>query len=392
MSETIETLPDAGVTFWPVGNGDSTTVSICGEYKLQIDIHHMSSSGNEEEEAYPVVDHLLESLPTRNNKPYLATFALTHPDEDHIKGFSQLLEAALIGELWFTPRIFNEYRKELCPEAEAFRNEAERRLKLVIENNGDVESGDRIRIFGYDSLLEEAKYSGLPKDLLTIPGQEVSIVDGKDLSETFSSFVHTPFKADEEDERNDTSLGMQISLGNEDEKLKILVFGDLSHDSLRKVIDISKESGNEEKMQWNILLAPHHCSKSVMYTKDEQDDIILQREMMDDLESLALEPGYVISSSKSVPRVNEKGDNPPHALAKARYEEIVPDEFLCTHSESGEEAQPIVFEKSKLNKLILNGSVVAQELAPKSLDDSINDARGHDAPPSKTAGFGAYIP
>ena len=36
-------LPTQGVTFWPVGNGDSTTVSINDDVKLQIDLHHMLS-------------------------------------------------------------------------------------------------------------------------------------------------------------------------------------------------------------------------------------------------------------------------------------------------------------------------------------------------------------
>jgi len=179
---------------------------------------------------------------------------------------------------------------------------------------------------------------------------------------------------------------MQISLGSEEDDLKVLIFGDLEHDSLRKIIDISKANENDDKLKWNILLAPHHCSKSVMYTKDENDNNVLQQEMMDDLESYCLDTGYVVSSSKSIPSSNKKGDNPPHAKAKARYEEIVSTDFLCTHNDESEDAEPIVFEKTE-EALTLNGESVSVVTA-KSLSSTVNDARASGTPPTNTAGFG----
>ena len=179
---------------------------------------------------------------------------------------------------------------------------------------------------------------------------------------------------------------MQISLGREEDDLKVLILGDLEHDSLRKIIDISKANENEDELKWNILLAPHHCSKSVMYTKDENDNNVLQQEMMDDLERFCLDTGYIVSSSKSIPASNKKGDNPPHAIAKDRYEEIVSSEFLCTHNDESEDAEPIVFDKSG-DELILNGESISA-VAAKSLSSIIDDARASGTPPTNTAGFG----
>lgn len=380
-----DSIPNKGVTFWPVGNGDSTTISISDEVKIQIDLHHMVAAEDDEEEYYPVVDHLTEDLPEIDGVPYLSVFALTHPDKDHIQGFDKLLEQATIGELWLTPRIFID--DELSKEAEDFYNEADRRLKLAIKNNGQLESGDRIRIFGYNSILDDKKFNGFPEELLTLPGDELSLVDGEDMSGEFSTFIHSPFKAEEEEDRNDSSLGMQITLGNEEDNIKVLIFGDLAHEGMRKLIDISKANDNEDKLEWNILLAPHHCSKSIMYTKDENDNNVFQREMMDDLESYCLDTGYIISSSKSVPASNQKGDNPPHAIAKDRYEEIVSTEFLCTHNEESEDAEPIVFEKTD-EGLSLNGEHISNTNT-KDLGASINEARSSGTPPTNTAGFGA---
>jgi beta-lactamase superfamily II metal-dependent hydrolase len=379
-----EHLPTQGVTFWPVGNGDSTTISINDDVKVQIDLHHIVASDSDEEECYPVVDHLVEELPKVDNKPYLSVFALTHPDKDHIQGFAKLLDEATIGELWVTARVF--YDEELSQEAETFFDEAERRRKLAIKHNGALESGDKIRVFGYNKILQEGKFKGFPKELLTLPGENLSLIDGEDLEQEFRAFIHSPFKTEDQEERNDSSLAIQVSLGNEEDDLKILIFGDLEHHGMRKIIDISKANDNETKLEWNILLAPHHCSKSVMYIKDENDKSVFQREMMDDLESYCLDTGYVVSSSRSIPASNKRGDNPPHAKAKARYEEIVSTEFLCTHNAASEEAEPIVFEKTD-GGLILNGKSVCLDNA-KPLTESVNEARSSGTPPTNTAGFG----
>ena len=377
-------IPSKGVTFWPVGNGDSTTISISDDVKIQIDLHHLVAAEDDNEEYYPVVDHICEDLPLVDGNPYLSVFALTHPDKDHIQGFDKLLEQATIGELWLTPRIFID--EELSKEAEAFFDEADRRRKLAIDNKGELDPGDRIIIFGYHSILENDKFKGFPEELLTLPGENVTLVDGEDVSDDFSAFIHSPFQTEEEEDRNDSSLGMQITLLDEYDDLKILIFGDLAHDSMRKLIDISKANDNEEMLEWNILLAPHHCSKSIMYTKDDEDNNVFQQEMMDDLKQYRLDTGYIVSSSKSIPESNEKGDNPPHAIAKEEYLKIVDNDFLCTHNEESEDAEPIVFEKVD-GGLILNGDLI-EETGGKDLGDSISDARGAGVPPTNTAGFG----
>jgi len=377
-------LPAKGATFWPVGNGDSTTISISEEVKIQIDLHHMVAAEDDDEEYYPVVDHLVESLPEVDGSPYLSVFALTHPDKDHIQGFDKLLEQATIGELWLTPRIFID--DKLSKEAKAFFEEADRRRKLAIDNKGELEPGDRIRFFGYDSILEDEKFKGFPEELLTLPGESLVLVDGEDVSDDFSAFIHSPFKTDEEEDRNDSSLGMQITLKDKLDDLKVLIFGDLSHDGVRKLIDISKANDNEEMLEWNILLAPHHCSKSVMFTKDEDDNNVFEQEMMNDLKQYRLDTGYIVSSSKSIPESNEKGDNPPHAIAKEEYLKIIDNDLLCTHNEASKDAEPIVFEKID-GGLILNGEQI-EETSSKNLDDTVSDARGAVVPPTNTAGFG----
>ena len=82
----------------------------------------------------PVVDELAACLPKRGGRPYLSVFALTHADQDHCRGFADLLEAVTIGELWATPRLWREYQDAdavICDDARAFQEEAERRVRAT---------------------------------------------------------------------------------------------------------------------------------------------------------------------------------------------------------------------------------------------------------------------
>ena len=59
---------------------------------MQIDLRHLEKADDPEEPEWPIIDHLVKVLPKKNGKPYLAVFALTHPDKDHTQGFAELLK------------------------------------------------------------------------------------------------------------------------------------------------------------------------------------------------------------------------------------------------------------------------------------------------------------
>ena len=378
-------LPSQGFVFWPVGTGDSTTIGVTDGVLLQVDLRHLKSSSDDEDPHTPIVDQLVELLPEVDGKPYLSVFALTHPDEDHCLGFSDLLERVSIGELWFTPRIFREYTKDLCDDAIVFSKEAQRRVEETIRKGGAVSSGERVRIIGYDDLLMEDDYEGLPVDRLTIPGNEIVELDGVDHSECFRAFVHAPFKDDADRERNDTSLGLQKTLHRGFESARALLLGDLCYPTIRQIFDRS----DNQDLEWNVLLAPHHCSKSVMYWQEEgEEEESLKQDLLDDMERTAVSPGYVVSSSEPIPATNRPGDNPPHAKAKRRYEEIANDGFHCTQGPPNEAApEPVVFQLGD------DGCEIdrPRSHAAKSDDGlaaAISAARGGHKPPTERVGFG----
>lgn len=367
-------LPARGLVFWPVGNGDSTTIVIDSTY-LQVDINHLEKSGDEDDPSVAIVNELVERLPKVDGRPYLAAFALTHPDQDHCRGFAKLLDEVDIGELWFTPRIFREYKKDLCDDAAKFKKEAERRVKKTIDVNGDPGAGNRVRVFGYSEQLRNDDFEDFPDDRVTVPGEALTVIDEKELSDYFRAFVHAPFKDDDAGERNDTSLGMQITLYDGIVKLRALLLGDLSYPIIKRIFDVSEA----DDLAWNVLLAPHHCSKAAMYWKDDGDDEEkLKKHIVDEMDKASRDPNRVVSSSITVPSSNNPGDNPPHAKAKTQYETIT-DSFLCTMDQD----DPIVAE-IKAGAVVLTGAVTVSMSAAQAAEQ----ARGVNEPPRSAHTYG----
>ena len=369
------TLPERGLVFWPVANGDSTTVVIDSATHLQIDLNHLEKSEDDEDPAWSVVDELVQLLPTKHGRPYLSAFALTHPDQDHCRGFAKLLDEVDVGELWFTPRVFREYKKDLCDDAEAFKNEAERRVEKTIDTTGDPGAGHRVRIFGYSELLDDDEFKNFPDDRLTVPGNELTTIDEMNLSGEFRTFVHAPFKDDDAGERNDTSLGMQVTLFDGSKMLRALLLGDLSYPIIKRIFEVSAT----DDLAWNVLLAPHHCSKAVMYWQDEDDDKEkLKKHIVNAMDDASKDPNRIVASSNTVPSSNDPGDNPPHAKAKTQYETITTS-FLCTMDHD----DPIVvsLEDEKI-------SFAGAPTPSKSALQAAREARGSNETPQDAVTYG----
>lgn len=294
-------LPERGFAFWPVGCGDSSTIVVDDNVVLQLDLRHMEKSEDDDDPAWPVIDELVRLLPRKSGKPYLAVFALTHPDQHHIAGFEELLRRVVIGEIWHTPRIFRDYEKHapLCEAARAFRSEAHRRRRKMTETGGNAAPGDRLRVVGYDDLFEEEAYKDFPREYLTIPGSVLTELDHKDVSAHFEAFVHAPFKDDMAESRNNTSLALQITLKHGATSRSALFFGDREYPTVKQVFEVSKQQGNADRCVWDILLAPHHCSKKVMYWADDDEaKETFRADVMLLMQEHANAGAYIIASAK----------------------------------------------------------------------------------------------
>jgi len=388
MSEPFA-LPKQGFVFWPIGSGDSTTiVAKDNDLVMQLDLHHLEKSVKPEEPEWPLIDALVKLLPKKTEKPYLAVFALTHPDRDHVAGFVELLKRVCIGEIWHTPRVFNEYKKDLCDDAKAFKEEAERRSDITIKNKGIVNSGDRIRIIGHDDIFFEAPYIDFPKQWRTSPGTPVTLLDGVDLTGKFEAFIHAPFKDDIGGDRNNTSLAMQVTLTVAGNVGKALFFGDREYPNIKRIFDKTKEKKRPECLEWDIMLTTHHCSKSVMYWQDEdQEKETFRKDIMEDFATAMLKGAYLIASCHS-DFSNEDGKNPPHLKARKEYEKIVSaGHFICTHEYPNKKnPEPLKFTVDE-NGIGFNDKRQPSK-GPAGLAEAVATARGGTKPPTTQVGFG----
>src|SRR5260370_17106884 len=140
-------MADAKVTFFPVGNGDCVLITMSDVAQMLIDCNITEDSRDDEEEScYDVHAHLLECAKKLDGKvPHVDALALTHPDQDHCRGFDTTFYTGdpasygqtnlkqgllLVDELWFTPRVFSPHEPDVCETALAFRKEARRRMAL----------------------------------------------------------------------------------------------------------------------------------------------------------------------------------------------------------------------------------------------------------------------
>lgn len=346
------------IIFYPVGNGDCNLIRFSDGAKMLVDCNFTSEAENETSPKYDVFNDLVTyQFGKKFNLPFVDAFVLTHPDQDHCRGFATKFflnnphtssptqedkdeNRIVIGELWYSPRVFSEQTNELSEDAKAFKKEAERRMKLWKNNDANKnKDGNRIRIVGY---FKDEKLSSLPDSVKSFPGDTVEHLNGTKRTQ-YRFFIHAPFKDDiEGNDRNCTSIVFQVRFDIDKTKDvgKLVLGGDAEWRVWKK---IQENTTDENNLKWNIFEAPHHCSYT--FFADTRDDEPEQSAI--DFLALREGSGYIVSSSKLI---KQNKDNPPCQKAKNRYIKSMDDDedyFLCTttkDAKGNEVYEPVKFE------------------------------------------------
>jgi beta-lactamase superfamily II metal-dependent hydrolase len=343
-------LPERGVVFWPVGNGDAVTIAVDDETFIQVDVNHRAGHDDEDDDRVPVVDRLAELLPlSTTNRPRLAVLAISHHDEDHCSGFSRLIEDIDVDELWITLRSFIENKDDeggLTDSGQAVYDEACRRRKVETEAHAKGERaapGDRLRVIGNSSVLQDSDWKGFPTDLLTSAGQYIPTI-----SDAIDIFVHTPFHSDTEaGSRNSSSLGIQVTLKDGSCEKRFLLLGDLEYEQIDAFVEKSESRGNADRLAWDVLLAPHHCSRNAVRRKEGEGWVDADAAAY--LENYAAEGAVVVASSRAIDDVGPHDTDPPHKDAQKVYVGIVGEgSFRSTcEYEDGSDSDPLTIVVSE---------------------------------------------
>lgn len=358
----------------PVGNGDMTLIKIASNdtyHYVLVDMHIRKGSESDDDkcDALATLHEMLEK--DNEGRPYLDTLILTHPDEDHIRGFEKHFHRGnpdsyvtpkngetgkiFVREIWSSPMIFRRKSKNnnLCSDAIAFNTEAKRRVNLFKENSTIGQEGERIRLIGKDE-------DGKTDDIMDIVYQNEDTIDK--INEVFikelKALVLGPL-ADEEFEdgtspdKNRSSIIIQwqiASHGYTTPSNYILLAGDAGVE----VWDLMWEKYKDDtsKLQYDILLAPHHCSWHTLSHDSIKDSDNPQ--VSENAKSALSEArsGAVIASSSNEIK-NDKND-PPNYKAMKEYESIVDEvdgkfQCLADYKPSGGQAPEVLTYKLTKN-------------------------------------------
>ncbi len=337
----------AKITFYPLGNADSSLIEFADERLMLID-YFQPCKADDDDKRIDLADELRNVLDDKE-RDYFDVVAFTHRDKDHVNGAEDFfyLEHAEkyqddnrihIRELWVPACFILE--EGLDDSSRVIRQEARHRLK----------DGKNIRVFGEpDSLKEWLEGEGIEpserSQLITRAGECVDEFISK-TSGGAEIFVHAPFKAEmenEEIEPNKASLVLHISFFEDNRITRVMFGGDTPHQIWDKIVQITNEKGRKERLIWDIFKVSHHCSYLSL-----SDDIGEEKtEPTKDIDYLFQQgqvEAFLVSSSKCIPA--DGSDGPPHRQAANYYKDVKDElsgEFLVTMEEpSKEHPEPII--------------------------------------------------
>lgn len=361
------------IKYYPVDNGDMSLIKLNDNKTIQIDCQIRDGEENSNGvKIFDVKKDLLKELQKdENNNPFVDLFVLSHPHLDHCLGFETNYycgkpddyndtnrdnDEIIIGELWITQMIFSN---DICDQAKAVRKEAKRRRKLFEDGSSEANKyGNRLRIIGYNDQDKTTK------GLHHVPGDIIKEFNGY-TSDYIEFFVHAPFKSDlisgkAEKDQNATSIVLHASFrmtASSTIKTKAFFGGDADHYIWEKVLRKSENNDNEDRLEWDIFVAPHHCSWTFFNDTPYDDNKTANGSSLELLDYKNTN-AYVVASSV---KIENDDNNPPHYPAKQEYIKKVGAAFFRNTgiNKSTTAPKPLEFEITNIGIKLLKGATTA---------------------------------
>lgn len=287
-------------------------------------------------------------------RDYFDVVMFTHLDDDHVRGAGDFFyferysnrqgsERIKMQEIWVPAAAIVE--TGLDGDAELIRAEARYRLK---QQKG-------IRVFSAPGTLTAwCEKEGLDINELRSLGIVVDagkLVPGFTLAnDGVEFFIHSPFASRTDDgkliERNKDAILLQAKFTLDGRITRFLITADVTHSELDEIVRMTRLRKNDERLIWDILDIPHHCS----YTGIGPEKGTGKTKPTDGVRWLheqGQEGGILVSSSCIIPTGDTQ--QPPHREAAAYYEGVAADigdgEFVVTmeHPTKGR-PEPLVIE------------------------------------------------
>ena len=360
------------LTFFPLGNADCCLIDLQNDKKVLFDYAAKRDTADRYDKRIDLPRKLRENLEEAKVDTY-EVVAFTHLDDDHTHGADEFFyldyATACQGEdrikiktLWVPAAVITESRNDLEPSSQAIQAEARHRLK----------TGYGIRVFSRPEALKD----WLEKNGLSPESRKQFITDAGQLAPEFSLavdgvevFIHSPFGWRQDDstvvDRNRDSLVVQLTFLVSTQQTRVILGSDVDHQALSDIVTVSKKHHREERLAWDVIKLPHHCSYLTL-GPDRGDEKTTPVKEVDWLFQQQGQRGCnIISTSKPIPRKgteDDKCDQPPHRQAANYLRDLVNDkdgEFVVTMEHPNtNNPQPIEIEISGLGARLKKPQVV----------------------------------
>ena len=320
------------LTFFPLGNADSTLLRLADDRLVLLDFANMRNTSDRFDVRCDLPVELRKEMSLARKSDF-AVVCFTHLDDDHVRGageFFWLRHAAKyqvagrpkIDELWVPAGAITE--AGIADDARIIRQEARHRLL----------KGEGIKIFS----RPEALRSFLETNGLTLEDRASCIVDAGTLVPGFwkhgparvEFFVHCPFawRTDERglEDRNQDSVVLQATFVEGGQETYALLGSDVEHETLSQIVTTSKRHGNEDRLLWDVMKLFHHCS----YLSLGPDRGVDETKAVDAVkwlfETQSRDGCIIVSPSWVIPAKGTKEDKdvqPPHRQAAAHHGRVL---------------------------------------------------------------------
>ena len=359
------------VTFYPVGNGDTSQIVLSNGKRILFDYRHMKKTESGEGPEINLAAQLRDELKTAE-RSYFDVVAFTHADRDHIDNSTEFFELKHaskyqgggrieIRELWVPAAMILEScaPDERSDEFVIWRSEARHRLK----------EGKGIRVFSKPEKLKD----WLTDNGLTLESRRHLITDAGQVAPGFTLatdnvefFCHSPFirHVDDHDEiRNGASLIFNVRFQAGPSVFDFLAVGDSEWEVLEEIVQATKFHGNPDRLAWDLFNIPHHCSYLAL--SDEKGAVeTTPKPGVKELLLAGREGAHLVSSSYAIPDTASGREQlqPPHIQARKCYErhlrQISGGRFYVTMAEPSEtKPKPLVFKLDSTG-ITREGSVI----------------------------------
>ena len=328
------------ITFYACSNGDASLIEAHGT-TIMTDIHYRANDADDDDNND--VPDFAPKIRDACDDDYLDVFILTHPDEDHLRGFDQLFHLGdpndrdedpdegdvkiIVNEIWCStysadPNYTTDVSKPLLDEINRRQN---------LTGDASQVDGNRLVIMTADDARLVSLKDGIDYRVLAPNEDEADIADTAEDEANVSS--------------NPSSLVIQWNITVGTKTTKVLLGGD----STVEIWERLHTDYDNESLAWDILLAPHHCSRHSMGVKNSDETFTFSDDAIAALNHPIGSKAHVAASSRKF-----STKHPPHPDARSKYYTIlagdndVTDEvrarFLVTDGKAGEDPEDIKFK------------------------------------------------